>query len=106
MGFESSAFARKVANGVRLRKAERKVLHTLALVTTEPMWWSQRSQESSTALPLLQIVALVSLIHDRRPSRASIPRVASAAPAASLCAGHVQQLGGGSPPANLMEVKA
>ena len=33
-------------------------------------------------------------------------RVASAAPAASLCAGHVQQLGGASPPANLMEVKA
>jgi hypothetical protein len=33
-------------------------------------------------------------------------RVASAAPAALLCAGHVQQLGGASPPANLMEVKA
>ena len=30
----------------------------------------------------------------------------AAAPAASLCAGHVQQLGGASPPANLMEVKA
>jgi len=29
----------------------------------------------------------------------------SAAPAASLCAGHAQQLGGESPPANLMEVK-
>jgi len=26
--------------------------------------------------------------------------------AASLCAGHAQQLGGASPPANLMEVKA
>jgi len=26
--------------------------------------------------------------------------------AASLCAGHVQQLGGESPPANLMKVKA
>jgi hypothetical protein len=26
--------------------------------------------------------------------------------AASLCAGHVQQFGGESPPANLMEVKA
>jgi hypothetical protein len=33
-------------------------------------------------------------------------RVASAAPAASLCAGHVQQLGGESPLPNLMEVKA
>ena len=33
-------------------------------------------------------------------------REASAARAASLCAGHVQQLGGESPPANLMEVKA
>ena len=33
-------------------------------------------------------------------------RAASAAPAASLCAGHAQQLGGVSPPANLMEVKA
>ena len=33
-------------------------------------------------------------------------RVASAARAASLCAGHAQQLGGASPPANLMEVKA
>jgi len=32
--------------------------------------------------------------------------LASAAPAASLCAGHVQQFGGASPPANLMEVKA
>ena len=27
-------------------------------------------------------------------------------PAASLCAGHAQQFGGESPPANLMEVKA
>ena len=33
-------------------------------------------------------------------------RVASAAQAARLCAGHAQQLGGESPPANLMEVKA
>ena len=33
-------------------------------------------------------------------------RVASAARAASLCAGHAQQFGGESPPANLMEVKA
>jgi hypothetical protein len=32
-------------------------------------------------------------------------RVASAAPAASLCAGHAQQLGGESPLSNLMEVK-
>ena len=31
--------------------------------------------------------------------------VASAAPAASLCAGHAQQLGGESPLPNLMEVK-
>jgi len=31
---------------------------------------------------------------------------ASAAPAALLCAGHAQQFGGESPPANLMEVKA
>jgi hypothetical protein len=36
----------------------------------------------------------------------SVSRVAAAAPAASLCAGHVQQLEGGSPSANLMEVKA
>jgi len=35
----------------------------------------------------------------------SLARVASAAPAASLCAGHVQQLGGASPLPNLMEVK-
>jgi len=33
-------------------------------------------------------------------------REASAAPAASLCAGHAQQLGGESPLANLMGVKA
>ena len=33
-------------------------------------------------------------------------REASAAPEASLCAGHAQQFGGASPPANLMEVKA
>ena len=39
--------------------------------------------------------------HDVR----SIAREASAAPAASLCAGHVQQLGGASPLPNLMEVK-
>jgi hypothetical protein len=32
-------------------------------------------------------------------------RVASAARAASLCAGHVQQLGGANPLPNLMEVK-
>ncbi len=31
--------------------------------------------------------------------------VASAAPAASLCAGHAQQLGGESPSADLMEVR-
>jgi hypothetical protein len=31
---------------------------------------------------------------------------ASPAPAGSLCAGHAQQLGGESPPVNLMEVKA
>jgi hypothetical protein len=36
----------------------------------------------------------------------SIAREASAAQAASLCAGHGQQLGGESPLANLMEVKA
>jgi len=35
----------------------------------------------------------------------TLSREASAAPAASLCAGHAQQLGGGSPPPNLMEVK-
>jgi hypothetical protein len=35
-----------------------------------------------------------------------ISRAASAAPAASLCAGHAQQPGGESPPANQMEVKA
>ena len=33
------------------------------------------------------------------------PREASAAPAAYLCAGHAQQLGGESPLPNLMEVK-
>jgi hypothetical protein len=33
-------------------------------------------------------------------------REASAAIAAPLCAGHAQQFGGASPPANLMEVKA
>jgi hypothetical protein len=41
------------------------------------------------------------LRHDSR----SVAREASAAPAASLCAGHAQQLGGESPPPNLMEVK-
>jgi hypothetical protein len=35
----------------------------------------------------------------------SIAREASAAPAATLCAGHDQQLGGASPLPNLMEVK-
>ena len=34
------------------------------------------------------------------------PRAASAAPAASLCAGHVQQLGGESPLPVLMEERA
>jgi len=34
-----------------------------------------------------------------------ISRAASAAPAASLCAGHAQQLGGESPLAELMEVR-
>jgi hypothetical protein len=34
-----------------------------------------------------------------------ISRAASAAPAASLCAGHAQQLGGESPLADLMEVR-
>jgi hypothetical protein len=38
-------------------------------------------------------------------ARCSIARVASAAPAASLCAGHVQQLGGASPLSDLMEVR-
>src|SRR3954452_15483676 len=33
-------------------------------------------------------------------------RPSTAAPAASLCAGHAQQLGGESPPLNLMEVKS
>jgi hypothetical protein len=33
-------------------------------------------------------------------------RVASVASATPLCAGHAQQFGGASPPANLMEVKA
>jgi hypothetical protein len=33
-------------------------------------------------------------------------RVASVALATPLCAGHAQQFGGASPPANLMEVKA
>ena len=42
----------------------------------------------------------------RRESLDQQARVASAARAASLCAGHVQQLGGESPSANLMEVKA
>ena len=32
-------------------------------------------------------------------------REASVAPATPLCAGHAQQLGGESPPPNLMEVK-
>jgi hypothetical protein len=37
MGFELSAFASTAANGARLRKAERKVLHTFALEATESM---------------------------------------------------------------------
>ena len=41
------------------------------------------------------------LVHDAE----SIAREASAAPAASLYAGHVQQLGGANPLPNLMEVK-
>jgi hypothetical protein len=41
------------------------------------------------------------LRHDLR----SIAREASAAPAATLCAGHVQQLGGANPLPDLMEVK-
>ena len=41
------------------------------------------------------------LQHDSR----SVAREASAAPAASLCAGHDQQPGGASPLPNLMEVK-
>jgi hypothetical protein len=48
------------------------------------------------------------LIYERNRPRESLDqraRVASAAPAASLCAGHGQQLGGESPPPNLMEVK-
>jgi len=46
--------------------------------------------------------------HGLRPRSwlVSVSRVAAAAPAASLCAGHVQQLEGESPSANLMEVKA
>lgn len=35
----------------------------------------------------------------------SIARAASVAPATSLCAGHVQQLGGASPLPDLMEVR-
>ena len=48
-------------------------------------------------------IAVKSIIlrHDVR----SIAREASAAPAASLYAGHVQQLGGANPLPNLMEVK-
>ena len=43
----------------------------------------------------------------REPDARSWLRAASAAlQAASLCAGHAQQFGGESPPANLMEVKA
>jgi len=40
-----------------------------------------------------------------REVRVPCTRVASAARAASLCAGHAQQLGGESPLPNLMEVK-
>ena len=43
----------------------------------------------------------VSIAHDVR----SIAREPSAAPAASLCAGHGQRPGGASPLPNLMEVK-
>jgi hypothetical protein len=60
MGFESEAFAWKTAIGVRLRKGEQKVLHTFAL---EPGRVDERATFSS---------------------RASIPRVASAAAAASF----------------------
>jgi hypothetical protein len=41
----------------------------------------------------------------RRESLDQQARVASAARAASLCAGHAQQFGGESPLPNLMEVK-
>ena len=46
-------------------------------------------------------MACATLGHDVR----SIARGASAAPAASLYAGHVQQLGGANPLPNLIEVK-
>jgi hypothetical protein len=41
------------------------------------------------------------IVHDA----GSLARAASAAPAATLCAGQVQQLGGANPLPNLMEVK-
>jgi hypothetical protein len=41
----------------------------------------------------------------KREVLCACPRVASAAPAASLCAEHVQQLGSESLLSNLMEVK-
>jgi hypothetical protein len=45
MGFELNAFARKAANGVRLREVERKVLHTFAREPISRCGWAPSSHE-------------------------------------------------------------
>ena len=82
--------------------------------------WKPCQRPDSVKRQLLMVIdvallAIIGIILPRAPSAVQgvVPRLprlvsiyalASAARAASLCAGHAQQLGGESPPANQMEV--
>ena len=70
--------------------------------------WPFKTSFWGPAMPPKSPSTLVThtLRHRRRKCPTYRSRVASAARAASLCAGHAQQFGGESPLANLMEVKA
>jgi hypothetical protein len=56
---------------------------------------------------LRELTTSMGKIHDPlRQEAVTATGPSTAAPAGSLCAGHAQQLGGESPPLNLMEVKS
>src|SRR5271157_1616973 len=51
------------------------------------------------------LLSLPATLDQLSPDCSPTPRASVRRPTASLCAGHAQQLGGESPPANLMEVR-
>ena len=90
---------------MKMRGVEPTLGHKRTRIGGSPL--RRSSQRQSDALCQADFTLAYENLANLKPEEydSYVPRLASAPPAVWLCAGHAQQLGGASPPPNLMEVK-